>query len=123
MDVGLSIRVSMVQAVLGSPPECAALRGGLCNERKAQLKKTRGAVGSVSEVAMVAGTDGEDPDEIERRRQDGGTPGQSGPEGGETPDMDQHEAEAGGIGDVVWVMPCARGHGAGSLSGSLMLRR
>ena len=101
MHIGRRVRVFVVLTMLRGPPQDAALGRSLCEESQAELKDARGAKGAMGEVAMIACADGEDPNQIQHHRQHDGAPCQPSPEDGEAPDMDQHETDAGGVGDVV----------------------
>ena len=97
-------------AMLGRPPEHAALCRGLRQERQAELEDTAGAEGPMREVTVVAGTDREDPQQIKRNSEHQRAGRNAGPEDGKACEVDQQEADAGGIGDVVRVLLSGRVH-------------
>src|SRR4051794_20681909 len=101
MHVRRGVRMLVVQPMLRRPPQDAALGGGLRQERETELKHAAGPERAMGEVAMVSSSNREDPNQIQHDRQHKSTPGKAGPERRQGSNMDQHEADAGGIRDVV----------------------
>src|ERR1700760_2141115 len=112
MNVIRGVRMAMMPAVLGCPPQDAPLRRRLRQEGQEELKGSTGAEGAVGEIAMIAGTDRENAQPIKCHSQRHGTPCHASPDGANTPEMNQQETEAGGIRDIVVMSWRARAHGA-----------
>ena len=66
VDVLLGVGVQMVPAVLGGPPEHAALGRALGEAGEHELAGAAGLEGAVREVAVVAGADAEHAQQVER---------------------------------------------------------
>jgi hypothetical protein len=69
MDILLSVRMQVVVAVLGGPPENALLGAALSEESQTELKHPTGGVGAVREVAVISRADREDAQPVKRQAQ------------------------------------------------------
>ena len=94
----------MVMAVLGRPPERAALRGALREEGEQELADAARLVGAVREVAMVAGRDAEHAHEVQRDARDERAGGDAAPDREEARRVDERERQVLGIDDVLVVL-------------------
>src|SRR5436305_797996 len=65
MVVGAGIGIPVMVAVLGRPPQRAALQRGLRHEREHELEHARSRVRAVREITVVAGRDREHAQEVE----------------------------------------------------------
>jgi hypothetical protein len=108
VNVVRGIRVSVMSAVMGCPPQYAALRRGLRQERQSKLADAAGAEGAMRKIAMIAGANREDAQHVQRQGEGLRAPGHAGPDGGKTSDVNRQETEAGGIRDVVTLFACPR---------------
>ena len=68
MDILLVIRMLVVMPVDRSPPERAALDGGIAQDGKDELRGARGVEGPVGKIAVIKPGDGKHAHEIENRR-------------------------------------------------------
>ena len=112
MHVGLGVRVSVVPAVHGGPPQRSALGRGLCHEGEAELQDPARPERAMREIAVIARPDGEDAHQIEQQAEHHRGGGHPAPEHAETAQMDQQKSAAGGVRDVVGVVVPRRAHGA-----------
>src|SRR5262245_43669091 len=101
MHVVLGIRMQMVMAMLGRPPQHALLQRALRQHREHELERPAGRIGAMREVAVVSGPDGEDARPVEHDTDDEGVPGDAGPDRRETRQVDKHEWDRRRIDDVV----------------------
>ena len=104
MDIVLGVRIEMVEAVLGSPPEHALLGRALRHEGQDELKGPTGGKGAVGKIAVIAGADREHPDPIESHPDSDGLPGHARPDGREAGEMDEKERDGLRIDDVIVII-------------------
>src|SRR5210317_861762 len=97
MHVLLGIRVQVMVPMHGGPPDHAALRGRLSDERDDELHDAAGLVRAVAEITVVPSRDTPHPDDIQRDRNPDGGPGHSSPDGRETGHVDEDEGDGGRI--------------------------
>ncbi len=64
----IGVGEAMVVAVMGGPPQGAALDGGVAEHRKDELPETVGLISLVRKIAVVESRDGEHANEIEHQR-------------------------------------------------------
>src|SRR5262245_32145903 len=100
MNVALGVGKQVMMAVLGGPPQHALLRGALRQQGENELEGAAGREGAMREVAMIAGTDGEDAQPIEHKANGNRLPSDAGPDRRRAGEMHQHEGDGGGIDDV-----------------------
>lgn len=70
VDVFFFVGMFVMMAMRGSPPQGAALHGGVSDDREDELKSPRGFVRAMRKVAVIETGDCEHADEIERDRRD-----------------------------------------------------
>ena len=85
----MSIGMQMMMPVLGRPPQNALLGAALSERRKDELKQSAGGVGPMREVPMIARTDREHAQPIDRYTENGRLPCNAGPECRGASQMDQ----------------------------------
>jgi hypothetical protein len=108
VHIMLCIREKVMVPVLGSPPQHALLGRALGKTGKNQLKPTACGVGTVREVAVVASSDPEHPQPIERHAQRDSLPRYTSPNGSEAYQMNEDERDCLRVNDVVVVMAVVR---------------
>ena len=91
MYVVFVFRMGMVVAMMGRPPQRAALYGGRADDRKDKLRRAGGLEGSMGKIPMVKPRDGKHAQDIERYRDGHGGGAPAYPDHAETGDMDQGE--------------------------------
>ena len=87
VNIVLVIRVPVVVAVHGGPPERPALHGSETEQGEEKLGDPRGVVGAVAEVAVVDGCDREHAGEIQHCGGDDRCPTPTGPNNSEAAEM------------------------------------
>ena len=100
VDVGLRIRMQVMMAMLGCPPQHAFLGRALRQDGERELERAAGPVGAMREVAVVAGTDGEDPQPVEEEAEYERVVGHAGPQGGDAREVHEDEGNGRRIHDV-----------------------
>ena len=93
MDVLRPVRVLVVVAVIGRPPEHALLGRRLSQQRQQELGHAGQPVGAMAEVAVEAGRDGEHPQVVGAEAEGDALPGEADGEDAEGRDMDEEEAD------------------------------
>ena len=111
----------MVPAVHGGPPQHAALRRGLRQKAKAELKHPAGAEGAMGEVAMIPRPDREDPQQIQPHAERHGGQRHPAPEHAEARQMHQEKRGAGGIGDILCLVAPAHARGPALAHGIMLI--
>ena len=66
MHIDLFVAVAVMAAMVGGPPQWAALDRSSTQQRHAELRGARGLEGAVAEVAVVEARDGEHAHHIQR---------------------------------------------------------
>ena len=87
-------------AVLGGPPQDAALRTALREEGEDELEHPAGRKGAVREIAVIPRRDGEHAQPVQPDAQRDRRPGDAGPDRGKTAQMHEQEGDGGRVGDV-----------------------
>jgi hypothetical protein len=108
VDVELGVGVAVVLAVLGGPPQRSLLGRALGDERQHELERPAGLERPVREVAVVAGGDGEHPQQKKADGDGHGGAGDASPDRRQAGEVDQDERDRPGIDDVVVVFGCGR---------------
>jgi hypothetical protein len=93
--------MQVMMAMLGRPPQHALLRAALRQHGKQELEGAAGAVGAVCEVAVVAGSDGKNPQPIEQQAKTDCLVGYTSPECCKASQVNQDEWNGRGIHDVL----------------------
>jgi hypothetical protein len=109
MQVFGLVRIAVVVAVMGSPPQRTALGAGLRQECEHELKHAAGLVGAVGKVSVVDTGHREHADEVQRHAADGRRRGDTGPDGSESEQMDGNEGRHAQPADFPRCL-CGSGH-------------
>src|SRR5436309_776521 len=96
----------MVLTVFGRPPKNALLRGALRQDRENQLEDAARLEGSVREVAMIAGADGEDAQNVECKAHQQGLQRHARKDDGDAGEMKEDVGNDPGIYDIVGAVVC-----------------
>ena len=100
VDVGLRIRMQVMMAMLGCPPQHAFLGRALRQDGERELERAAGPVGAMREVAVVAGADGENPQPVEEEAEYERLVGHAGPQGSDAREVHEDEGNGRRIHDV-----------------------
>jgi hypothetical protein len=89
----LGIGIAMVVPMMGGPPQRPALHAGRADQREHQLHGTRGAEGTVREIAVVERGDREHAHRVEQGSHRHGDGRHADPDHAQAAQMQQHEGQ------------------------------
>src|SRR5215204_2143055 len=101
VDIVLGVRMQVMMAVLGGPPENAFLRRALGEKGEDELESPAGAVSAMREVTVVARTDGEHAKPVEGDPDPNGCTCHTRPDRPEAGEVNEDERHAFRVEDVV----------------------
>src|SRR5215207_7296232 len=101
VDIVLGVRMQVMMAVLGGPPENAFLRRALGEKGEDELESPAGAVSAMREVSVVARTDGEHAKPVEGDPDPNGCTCHTRPDRPEAGEVNEDERHAFRVEDVV----------------------